>query len=647
MELTLGTQIRNPSGMPGLTASEEEWRAYREQQALDRMMTTNNSGMTPQGMEAAIGMGTNDSGLTPQQMEALMVRDAVAPTAPSGKDMSNPGPPMPNSPEMQALISMAFPEAFLKQPPAGVVNTTGGADRVNARTAETGARAITDAKGHVTLTNINPDGSVNKGTGSPNSILGDGRGDSARGGSVIAPDTPIALNGAMSQLQGATSLAAAQGIMMNVNTTVNQQMGKLNQDALTFAANKVGIPALEAELAAVKAQERADPRWFQGIGDSTAAIQIRNDLQAAHAAATGIAQKYLQGNTQFAALKSMEENAKLLFENIKTKEQYRERRGEIDASRKNDAADRNAEWERRDKINEEQKIDLSPAGTLSAEQINRVAVLAAGTKNVDGTIDLTEAKKAAYALYKQNPKAMDDAMNASTMDLPALALAGNKLAMQLTVATERKNDTSLPENYVEQRMANIKAAALRLTDDEVDRFKLSGFKGKDKTEADAQLKASKASRMLNPPRGDQLKALQQERFAVALDMERAKATGVAFNDANTLFKGSSHPLAAAIAEAVKTTGKASLPEVFVAYKNSQTGVGALVAAKQFNAMIDQALGEQKESIFGMPNGQILKTRMIEAQRSSIMEFLKTIRTGSPTFDLGIGLAAGTAFGKDN
>ena len=635
MPLTLGTQIRNPEGTPGLSASPYEWQVFRQLQAMKQGFSgTNASGMTPQGMETAATAGAEENAMR-EALNSLMDPAMGTGSIPTAKAPTAPEPaPVQDTPvgDSSSIIAMAFPEVFLRQPPSGEVNTKGGADRVNARTSETGARAITGKDGKITLTNINSDGSVNQGTGSPNSIGGDGMGGMS-GRSTIAPNTPFALNNAVDMLRGAKDIASAQGIMININQTIAEQTAKINKEAIEFAGNKVGLPALEASLLAVQQQERADPRWFPGIGDSTAAIQIRNDIQAANQALGGIAQKYVASNVNQSALTSMAQNATMVYDSIKRREEIDQRQRERTEIKTDATLAANKEWRERKDYVEEQKIDAA-VPNLSSEEINRIAILDATVNDPMTKIsDPVKAKKAAYALKSTNPQKYQEAVFGTAMDQPAFAMAGNPYSMAIVVAEERKKDPRITSDaVVQEKIARIKSNALKLTDKEIDDFKIKQSGTSDTKAAKEALANQRSMGMLaGTPKGERAKQLDFERYQIALEMERVGATNRAIMNTGSLLNPEG-PFGPAIAEAQKVTNGTRLEDVFAAYKGTRSGVDSLSAAKEFNTAIESASMGLPDSMFGRPDIDQIRKHLLESQRATLRDFLGGIlqsRTDSP------------------
>ncbi|EDO29126.1 predicted protein [Nematostella vectensis] len=565
MSLSFGGPVytqRNDPDMPSIYASEEEWKSYRALQALKRGPgATNTSGMTPQEMEANVGTVDPDP-LKQKLMDLVTAPDTVFNAAtigqmtgdptysqrvaqPTGGDVTTTkvgeGPS-----EEDTILAMAFPEVFLKQPPTGKVNTKGGVERVNARTSEHGVRAI-EKDGKIYMTNIGSDGSVNKGTGSPNSVLGDGLGASR--GTQAAPDTPAHLNSSIEQLKSAPDLATAQGILMNINQTIAQQSNKLSEDALKFAATRVGLPNLEAELSAAIAADKADPNWYPGIGDSPITQEIRQQIAQANNAANVIAKNYLTSNNQAAALRAMEENSKILYENIKRKEEFSARRQEIRDDRQYQAdATRAARNE--DRIAQEERRIEMEIGPLDATRMQRMAILDPSSKKADGSIDQLGAQKTAYALKKRNAKDLQEALDLPDQDLPAVALAGNEYAMTIVVANELRDNPKATEQQVRDKMAIIKQRAIDPAfEQQADTFRVSQFTSqKDKDAAKEAIKQKRIGSVLNKPDAATRRLQAVENFNIALQMERAAVTANMTKDAGS-FIDPQGPLGKAMEEA--------------------------------------------------------------------------------------------------
>lgn len=639
MDLAFGGPIytqRNPSDMPSIYASDAEWAAYRAKQKLAREFAgTNQSGMTPQGMEqAAVDPIKNALAMLMSGANAATIGKFSGDPTYSEKAVQNSGGDVTSSKETpekktptaeQTIMELAFPEVFRKQPPTGVANTEGGVERVNARTAEHGTRAIRDAKGNITLTNINPDGSVNKGTGSANSVNGDGRGNT---GVFAAPNISANLSSSVDLLRKAKTAEEAQGILININQTIAQQSSALNDEATRFGANKVGLPALEQELQQAIQADRNDPKWVPGIGDSPITQDIRRQIAQAEALASNVAKTYISSNPKMAALRAMEENSKLVYETIKRNSEFTQRQAEYETQRRNsklDTAELQAgEFDRRQAERTREKVELE-IGPLDSVKLTRMAILDPSVKDVNGTVDPLKAQKSAYSIKQRNPKEYQEAIDLPDNELPGAALAGNEYAMTLAIANELKNNPSATEQMVREKMALVRQNALSPTfEAAAEAFKLKGFKGADLEAAKREIQQTRIAGRLGRQDASVTRMKGIENFNIALRMEQAAATKKAIADAGSIIDPNG-PLGAAMMEAQKLTGKRNLADVWTAYRAANTAVHPLIAAKQFNDEIEASINKAPFSMFGKPNGSLMREFLIAEQRSVLREILSAGR----------------------
>lgn len=601
---SLGTPAE---GTPSIYASQEEWKAFRAKQAADTIAASRVA-------NAATDVRTLDNQIASNQLDAAMLElgkqvptpsyyaggdsssvsaDAVA-AAGAGRGFvnpanANPNAPAPNTVQGQGFIDAAFPEVFRKQPPTGVVNTNGGVDRVNARTSEHGVTAVIGADGKITMTNINPDGSVNKGTGSPNSVLGDGKGTRP---AVVAPNTPLAINAALVRLQTATP-DEARGLMADITASIAQAQATLEGEALKFGANKFGIPALEQQLVQTQAADRQSIGWYPGIGDSPITQKVRAQLEQANVAARQAAGEYMKTNVNFAALNAAKENATAVFKRIERIDianvETNSRLAAVSAQKKMDKAE----------------MDAEVAANLSPVALSRIAILHPVSKG-----NATEAGDWYQQKFKSSKGSIEKVLNASGAELVTYAMERDPYALSIITAEETKNDPTQTEEKINTRLARIRQLA-----DSPDFakkaaiFQSAGLTGDAKKAAEQQF--TQAITLGKTSLSGDKKEAARQRYEIALEMERAAQTTAVVSDMRNIFSQDG-PLGAAIAESIKITNGAALPDVLTAFVGSANKEEQMARITMFTNFTDQAVRKQGASIFGVPDVNKIKAEIINA-----------------------------------
>lgn len=601
---SLGTPTRNPEGTPSIYASKEEWQAYRAKQAADVVAAARVT-------NAASDVRSVDNQIESDALDAAMRELAAQVPTPSyyagsdsdspsakavaaagaGRGFVNPPNVTPAEDPGQSFINAAFPEVFQKQPPSGKVNTKGGVERVNARTAEHGVTAVVGKDGKITMTNLNPDGTVNKGTGSPNSILGDGRGQRA---AVVAPNTPLAINATLDKLQRA-SPDEARGLMADLTTSIAQAEAALTAEALKFGANKFGVPALEQQLLETQAADKKSVGWYPGIGDSPITQKVRTQLESANTAARQAASEYLKTNVNAAALSAAKENAAATFKRIE--------RSDISA----DTLKTNLRIRAQEKKLTKQEQDAETAANLSPKALERIAILHPVSRG-----NPTEMGDWYNQKFKTTKGSIEKILDASGAELVTYAMERDPYALSIITAEETRNDPTQTEEKINMRLNRIKqladapdfpkkAAAFRAAS--------SGLQGDALKQAEREL--NQALALGKTSLGGDKKEQQRQRYEIALEMERAAQTTAVEDDMRNIFSAEG-PMGAAIAEAIKVTGAASLPAVFTAFVGSASKEEQQPRITLFTDFVDKAVQKHGTSIFGMPDINKLKASIINA-----------------------------------
>ena len=629
--LSFGPKITYPGtkpvGEPSIYASPEEWAAYRRQQAIVR----DSNKMTPQEMESAAmldllakSIGGGRGTVNPESVDPSAPAPSMEGSAGAGRGSVNPASvvPMESMQEAQeaSILGQAFPEIFRKNPPKDTPDTTFGVEKVNARTAEHGVTAIRK-DGKIYMTNINADGSINKGTGSPNSLTGNGMGTAAQAvPSKSMPNVSGDISSTLDQLKATDDYSKARGLVGNLVTSISAQRASMEQNAIQIAATKFGIPQLEAELQKSIQADMDDPKWYPGIGDSPITARLRGEIGQANIQSRQYAETYLKSNTSYASLGAYEKVAQLEFDRIKSATDRKDRLE--DTSR-----------DKRESIRLQQKMKAEDEiAVLTPNQLQRMVILnpALGQTDEDGQINPIP-----IASFMRNQKVLE-AVTADPTNLTLYAMERNPYARALV---SRMESGTMTEQQVEAKLEELvkKANSPQFTDQYAE-FKFAG----QKEAKQAYITAKTGAKVSTDAAG---KAEYRRQILLeALEMEKAMQTGYALNDI-TMILPRDGIYSAAIAEALKVTGNTSLENVALALLKGASSSADRTAKKMMLAQdIQTALQKRPPSVFGAPDGNKLQQAVIEMTRTPWDKTRDVLTTpvAIPPFAPIFGLATGMA-----
>lgn len=481
----------------------------------------------------------------------------------------------------------AFPAAF-DQPYTGKVRTEGGAARVNAFTEQTGVRAIVDDKGKVTLTNLD----TSTGLPTPQSqkqVFG----FSPLGGNVSNSITSL-----LDQLRSTQDPDAARGIASSLKTSLASSQAAMESQAMKFAENKVGLPGLEATLAAAEQLDRQAPGWVPGMGDSKNTAAIRQQIYSARNAANVVAKQWLEGNLGFAQLKTSASTADAEL-----------RRIDLLATRKAQVQT-TAEIRRGEEIAEERRKAAVEYESLSEPQKQMLLRL---NPTLAGKVDNQAEVVAFYKRQVRDDKSFKEVIQADPAEIPALAVKGNTHAMNLLIDEEVRGtgrDSAAVRNDINTIRALIQSPdfARRVVD-----MQLQGVTG-NKEEKRKELTAQfTAARMAT---GKEEKAAFQERnLQAAIQLFKADRGNTFAADVGS-WQTDDPALQAAIKTARQTTGSSSIDNVMAAYVGDKTGPEALAAYSQLMSIMDRAAAKTTGSVFGKVDTSRARATIANAANNS-------------------------------
>lgn len=309
-------------------------------------------------------------------------------------------------------------------------NVTGGADRVNARTSETGVRAVKDKDGRVTLTNIGEDGQPTA------------QSQVAPGAPAQSFGKPLASNitDLLKQVREAKDSATAQGLSDSLRTSIVEEKLRIEKEAREFAEAEVKLPQLRRALTA---QQSLD-NWKPGMGMSPTSLRIQQQIAAAEQLANGRSKEWLGRNLPY---QQLEQTATSAEEAIKLSVQKQ-------ANQENSVnLKKLAEDQKKEQKEEQARIEfegLSPAQRLLITRIN--PSLAAAGKEAE-TVAFAKQQLKTNKDFAALLQAEDDTEQAQ------LAFSGNKLAVQV-LAQQEASMTGRDAAAIEKELTDLETVQL-------------------------------------------------------------------------------------------------------------------------------------------------------------------------------------------
>lgn len=483
--------------------------------------------------------------------------------------------------------------ALLRSPPGGM---SAAADRVNANTDNYGVKAVIGEDGRVTLTNV---GVTPKTPVYPTANGGQGPGQGA-----IAPNTPLSVNSLFNKLKETTDVDTARGILSSLREASAIEQTKFETQAMQFAANKIGIPKLEADLNAAILADQQDPKYMPGMGDSPITNRIRTNLEQARGLADAEAKRYLAQNSSYAVLGATLKNAD---NEVARLTKIGDRKDALQDTIAMQAAARSQAKE--DALTEQ-------ARGLDGIQRQRLLMLAPELGQVDPA--KLDADMIRTINARKNDKAWVQTFQAPEEALPALALTGNQYAEQLVISKEQANAGIAPE-ITKARLDNLRV----LTNNKD--FLKKAFEEQYKGDPKAKQKVADAIGQFNEkgltPEG---KAQNQAiKMQLALDLAK-KQTTVNFANSLDTWKIADPLFQQAVVEARKVTGKTQMLDVLNAYTKDAQGPDLIRRTQIFADLMTQEAQKHQNSIFGQPNYLALRSQIFKAQaKGPIRQWLES------------------------
>jgi hypothetical protein len=488
-------------------------------------------------------------------------------------DAAAVGTPLIGEDTIVRLLSPATSGFVSGNPPvADPKKTQEGIDRVNQNSKQTGVVGYKDNKGQATFTNVarNSDGVEQPIYPQPTGIPTQKDGSAASNVPV-----PIAVGGLLDTLKKATNQAEAQSAFEAVTGAITQGNANVEKNAFEFASNKFGIPTLERQLMEAEQADKADPKYYPGVGDSHITAQIRTHLQQLRASADVEAKRMLGTNLGYVALDNMGKMATLEFQRkVKLQDQQ-------------DQKDYNDELLRARKKEANDAKDQDLADSISNEVLSRMQILnpADFSKDDQGT---NPALKAARLLKGNKNKGYVEALTAEGDQLPVLAIQGNTYATAIVAAKE----ATLTNRSADAVKADIESVK-KLIDrpDFLTVWAKATGTGKDKAgQMFAQLEALK----------DNKHEATARKVRMALEIVAAQKTNKFTEDVSS-WDSIDPGVRTAIDVSRKTTGNANLENVLTSYVGDSTGTDRATKIVHVRDVLREAALKQKDSLFGMPD----------------------------------------------
>jgi len=452
----------------------------------------------------------------------------------------------------------------------GTANTKGGVNRVNQYTSEHGVTATRDEKtGQVMLSNVGADGKP-----TPQSQR------QVYGFNPMSATGSAALDTLQQQIRDAKTPEEARGLAAVARTSLAEEGARIESQALTFAANKVGLPAMRIRLQASEELDMNQPGYMPGIGDSKNTAALRNEVAQAEAQARQVAEDWKKSNISAARLSSTASNIEADLKRIDLLERKQEG---LDATTR-------AQAERKKEIK-----DIQDAERFDSFSTEQKMIMARLNPELANKPDNQGEMVAYFQRQMTNDPAFKELIQSDPADIIKLAARGNKLARALTVqeeavATGRSPDVIDQEIRSMQSLANDPAA--------VQAWAMSTTSGVIGDKVAARKKAiGRYDALASGTTKEEKAEYASLRSDIALTAFRAQKTAKFAADVTT-WNIPNPAIQAATQTALTTSGKTDIDSVLTAYVGAATGPESLKKYSEFKEAIRQAAQQQSKSVFG-------------------------------------------------
>lgn len=513
------------------------------------------------------------------------------------------GGPAPAS----TIDPLAADRSGFNLPKTGQVNTTGAAQRINARASaeSTGVAAVRQADGSLLLTNVGAEAAANGGV-----KIGAG---SLRGSGTM----PSSMTSLMEKLRTAGDATTANTMLDTIKENAAIETVNLNKQALEIASGNLGIPAMEKALMQSEAADRADRQYYPGIGDSAITKSTRQQLAALRSTAVSEADKFLSTNLTATMLKSQVATATGIATRI--------------TSQEDKATNLKQNIELRDADRRGRMEDNAAEVIAGISPQTRAAILTmSGIPKSNEVSDVTLLNQ--IKAIEKDPlksKALAAARSVNPDDMFLEAVSNNSYAKTLMLEKEREFNPGISEQQFNAKVDSV--TRLSLSKDYVENLAKTKF---------ASLKSEEARKFIaeqNTKKADKSPEATRERIKLSIDLARASATPAFLSDVNQW--GITDPeFLAARDVSIKMTGKSDFKSVLDTYMASSTGEEAASKLRVMVGISKQAFGSQTNSMFGKPDYGVVEKILSDRGRGTqigaaiISKFLEVDKKAEDAFD---------------
>lgn len=488
-----------------------------------------------------------------------------------------------------------------------------GAARVNANTSGTGIRAVTDEKGHVTLTNvIGPDPMR---VGGP--TIQKGAEDYDTEGNAIglpptAPEVTVSNNvhGLLNMMRGEKDPSKVMAIHSQLNEAAAVERAKMMAETQKHAANGVGLADAENAFTHMR-QAAVNQGWDPlTMPEPPMLMQMRTRIDQLKGVADKEANRLLGTNVTYKSLLAAEENAK------------------AEAQRAIKVSDRaNALIDTREgaKINMQAQDELYRRRTADAraEEIrSKISGLTAHQKEVARILNPDKATASDEELYRtieRMPTKDRAILDAPPEALPLLAVTGNSGAAKIIEAREQAAG-------IDPALTRARLTDLRLIMGDK-RLLKEGFETltKGSLSTDEQKgRFSEISGKAEVGSPDEKKAAMMAKYDMAKAKLQAMVSNTHRNNLNT-WQVADPAFKQAVEQSVKVTKSAALPDVLTAYLGDTSGPERRQRVDQFLALAAQGAKATEASQLGAVDGNMLRHEITQmANRTYASRILASI-----------------------
>jgi hypothetical protein len=507
-----------------------------------------------------------------------------------------------------------------------------GIERVNQNTGNTGTVAYKDDKGQAVLTNVARDSS-----GQEKKIAALLRSP------ANIDETPtftqgttdrIALFEGVKRLTAATDINEARAIYASLQESIAAETTRLEEEAYKFAERKFGVTEIQTQLQLARQEDRADPMYTPGMGDSPITAKIVDDLRLLSASAKEDATGFLRRNLTFNSLKGLAATADREFKRVEALADRKEQRtlaGEITADNMQQQALLQQRLRREDRVFQQEQEALQTFNRLSATQIARISMLNAGAlANITNEKE-KQIKIADLALGNKDKKFQEAVSAESPRQLLGMALQGNGTARQLIIMEESMRTG----RSVQEVESMISSMSTRLADKRMPSEVLNRNTKMKPSDRQARLSELNAAQFSLDP--NKTTKVDETKLALLFEDKQFEIQQQFLGDVSS-WNTSDPTLLAAIDKSKKVSGKADIRNVIAAFLGDATDVERKFRLGEFRKAMQNAALKQKESVFGIPNwreadaiivNEIVNAGWFSNALRSVMQTTQTVKDNVP------------------